>query len=90
MPLLHIEPEELRITARRLTQMADEIDWQVQRMENARQILQTTWKGNGRLQFQEEMDHRLHTLHRLSYEISGMSLRLQSEANKWEEVSCWF
>ena len=86
MPLLHIEPEQMRVTARRLARMAEEIDWQVQRLENTRQTLQTSWQGNGRWLFQTEMDHRLHTLRRLSREVGELSARLQGEANTWEEI----
>ena len=90
MPLLHIEPEELRATSRRLARMAEEIDWQIQRLENAREALQSTWQGNGRWQFQSEMDHRLHTLRQLSREFAEMSVRLQREANRWEEIGIRF
>ena len=86
MSLLHIEPENLRATSRRLSQMAEEIDWQIQRLENTKRILQTAWQGSSRLQFEAEIDRRLHTLRRLSHEVSELSVRLQREAVKWEEI----
>jgi uncharacterized protein YukE len=87
MPLLHIEPEELRFNAYRLMRMAEEIEWAIQRLENAGQILQAAWLSDGRMQFQSELDVRLQTLRQLSDQIKGQSARLQREAARWEEIS---
>jgi len=90
MPLLHIETDSLRETARWSMLMAEEIDWQVQRMENTHQFLQSSWQGDGRFQFESEMNNRLYTLQRLSRELSTLALRLQREASQWEEIGCQF
>jgi WXG100 family type VII secretion target len=90
MARLHIDPEELRVTARRAALLAEEIDWQVRRMENARQTLQASWQGGGRFQFEAGMDHCLHTLRRLSREIVELSVRLQREAMRWEQIGLRF
>lgn len=90
MALLHIEPEALRATARRLTLMAEEMDWQIQRLENVRQILQSSWQGDGRLHFDTEMNARLYALRQQSREIVSLALRLQREATCWEEIGIRF
>lgn len=86
MSLLHINVEQLRATAWQLSRLAEEIDWQVRQMDVTRQELQSNWQGDGRFQFQVEMDNCLHKLRQLSHEISEMSLRLRREVAKWESV----
>lgn len=90
MPILHISPEQLRATAWQLSRLAEEIDWQVRQMDVTRQELQSNWQGDGRWQFQTEMDHRLHSLRRFSHEVMEMSIRLQREAMKWESIGSRF
>jgi uncharacterized protein YukE len=90
MPLLHIEVEQLQITAQSLRLASEQIDWQIQRMENTRQSLQASWQADGRLHFEDDMNHHLHNLRRLSQEIAELSVRLQREALKWEQIGYRF
>ncbi|KAA3661732.1 MAG: hypothetical protein DWQ04_15550 [Chloroflexi bacterium] len=87
MPLLHIEPEELRYNAYRLTHMAEEIEWAVERLQRANQNLEVGWVANGRFQFQTELEHRIQTLQHLAHQIREQSMQLQREVAKWEAVS---
>ena len=86
MPLLHIEPEELRYNAYRLMQMAEEIEWAVERLQRANQSLEVGWLANGRFQFQMELAHRIQTLQHLAHQIREQSMQLQREVAKWEGV----
>lgn len=90
MPILHIDPEELRMTAYKLSQMAEEIEWQMRRLETADEMLQTAWQGNSRWQFQTELNERLYRLRLLVHEIMDLSVRLHREAAKWEAIDYGF
>lgn len=86
MALLHIELESLRLTARNLALMTEELDWQIQCVTRSCQTLQSSWYGEGYEQFQAEMDHCLRNLRYLSTQIGELSVRIKHEANIWEEV----
>lgn len=86
MPVLHMETELAHQTGRQLTQASEEVASAAWRVSSACGALAAAWEGPSRDVFSADIDGAIRTLRALAEQGQELGLRLQREAQQWEEV----
>lgn len=90
MPILHLDTDSARQTARQLMLFNNQLLAEGHRLRLRLTLLQMSWSGGSSKQFQEEMAILLNRLNYLADEASHLNRRLQRKVDEWEEVDRYF
>ena len=86
MPLLHMDPEQVRDTATKLNQAASNIQADLHTLTQAINRLSGQWSGRGSAAFVASAHGAVGLLRTMADEATTLSMRVQQEITDWETV----